>query len=379
MSSKRSKAARARAAAAAKRARTEESELVAPAEFERPPPATDVISTLPLELLALIFARAPFRARLRAIGLVSRRFRTAALRSVDTLALVRGDIVAPAVLPAALALFPALTDLALSTHCPLLALPSSLQRLSLRGGLEVLMRTEEAGVRTVLSATFPALTALSLSTCHGVRAHSRRLPQNPLVAFVARHAPRLRALTLQCTLFALAAQVVAAPFPALEELDLSAELRTPRLEALLRSAPRLRETALRQSDELLALPPALLTSLTRLEPGAYVSPELGALLRRLPSLRHVGADAETLAAFGLRAFAYHVHLAHEPFRALEHCSNVVDLTISPMCRGPFVPPRLPTCASSRWATSGCPATAGSRPPRSACSLHSSARARRCAM
>lgn len=84
--------------------------------------------SLPVELLAELFQYAPPRARLRAIGLVCKLWRTAALRATTSMSL---HCTSKNGLASVFSLYSSLTDLTLSGDTRS-RLPTSLRRLSLR-------------------------------------------------------------------------------------------------------------------------------------------------------------------------------------------------------------------------------------------------------
>lgn len=99
-------------------------------------PSAPTLLSLHTDLLVEIFAYAPFRARMRTIGLVCKRFRTAALRSIDSLVLpdarIRGPY-ATAISASLLQLFSNLKALHIeaSSMVPFVPLPPALRELHL--------------------------------------------------------------------------------------------------------------------------------------------------------------------------------------------------------------------------------------------------------
>lgn len=122
-------------------------------------PAPATIDSLPRHLLTEVFSYAPPAARLKAVSLVCKRWRTAALHACDTLVWRSFDRKRPE-----LALLPSLTDLSI-THGVLshATLPASLRKLTLdREALLCASNDAERGVDTFLAHHLPNLTELHL-------------------------------------------------------------------------------------------------------------------------------------------------------------------------------------------------------------------------
>lgn len=122
------------------------------------------INSLPLDVLAEIASYAPLRARLRSLSFINKRWRAAALRSVQELRFADSDRTAPLILPLLFGLFPSLTSLDLPFGVAYMTLPTTLRTLRLgaqftKQAVEVAHR----GVPTFLSTHFPNLTSLDLS------------------------------------------------------------------------------------------------------------------------------------------------------------------------------------------------------------------------
>lgn len=113
----------------------------------------DALERIPSEILGLIFAHFPLRARLRSVSRVCKRWRAAVLRSVDSFAYTgrSGDN-----LRAILSLFPALThlDVLARSESPAV-LPATLR------SLELLIDIGQDSMNLMLGPTPP-----SLVRCH---------------------------------------------------------------------------------------------------------------------------------------------------------------------------------------------------------------------
>lgn len=164
---------------------SEEASKRARASIARPEALT--IECLPRDLLCEIFSYAPQNAVLRAISPVCKRWRSAALASVTSFSFILATTDA-AVLGAALALLPSLTDLELDTSAGFYTLPTTLRRLKMSARYCTSLGIAAArGLPTFLSARFPNLTELSLIG---------GIDQRPLMPFLRCHASQLRRLKI---------------------------------------------------------------------------------------------------------------------------------------------------------------------------------------
>lgn len=171
------------------------------AAFQDPAPASgSPVDELPIDVIALIAAQAPFLARLRTVSFVCKRWRVACLRSVRRFRLARSIPAEPAhqqELDACVALFPSLTSVKLSGHALVAALPTTLTAISLTlspDSLTWLADREACGSPTFLAAYFPRLAAFRFCV-----ESDGAVPCWPLlVAFLARHKTSLTSLKMEC-------------------------------------------------------------------------------------------------------------------------------------------------------------------------------------
>lgn len=174
--------------------------------------AVPSIASLPLDLLCEIFAFAPYRASVLAIGLVCKRFRIAALRSIRHIAVNSGTRPLPD-----LALLPQVRSL--DARPGILAstlLPTALQRLALSHlTLQDAFYRYSLGQPTFISAHFPQLTALRI---HIDEADDRAT--DLIVAFLTRHGTQLTALDFSSEAQGLTIGVATLAFPVLKKLRL---------------------------------------------------------------------------------------------------------------------------------------------------------------
>lgn len=167
-------------------------------------PEATTIASLPLDLLAYAFGFTPRCARLWVISLVCKRWRTAALRSITTLLLMR-----PKPGPTKLALLPALAHLKLHRAIDE-ALPTSLRSLCLYGSATRMLHEAVS-----VSRRYPSLTKLALP--HGCQDASTSF----LLHFLRDHSTQIERLHLGPVPAALMAELSLLPWPRLKCLSVN--------------------------------------------------------------------------------------------------------------------------------------------------------------
>lgn len=252
------------------------------------------IDALPLDLLAVIFAYAPYAARLRAISLVCKRWRTAALRSSKgyVAGIRRGDPRSK-MLASALTLFPSLTHLDVRDKIPFFALPTTLRSLSLWPSyLEASVEEEARGGTTYLSQHFPNLTVVdsdAVGLLYGGRAPTVSL--DPLVSFLRAHSTQISKLTVGALHGSIARDVAALPWPKLRKLQCDAATLS-----LWSPPPALVELELlliSDGDDFMAVAEHWLPMLTDVYiPSGITKPVVLDRIRRCPALRSLSTDED---------------------------------------------------------------------------------------
>lgn len=289
-------------------------------------------ATLPTDVLALIFAYAPTRARLRALSPVCKRWRAAALRSVSSLTFYRHHADTWD-LRALHRLLPSLTDLTIAEYCPSQYVITLLRRLALDEFVLLRLFDDEVAAygSTLLTATLPSLTSLSLTVSSAlVVSAARGSPftgdDNPIVDLLATHATQLVSLTFHCECKPIRQAVCTLlHFPTLTALNFTSSCAAD-LE-IIRQAPLLHSLELKAGDEVLLLPPTMLTSLTRLHSRYRPDPSL------MPRLQ----PRDQLCLLNTR----------DAWDKLRTMHNVSDLEITPAAPLPTGPARLPYLRSVR--------------------------------
>lgn len=294
------------------------------------------IEALPVDVLACIFAFAPFSARLRTLSFVSKRCRLAVLRSVSDFTYARATVD----LPSILSLFSSLSSLnVVRVHPTPIVLPRQLRRLTLRVSATSSENDEIGELVATKDASLPPLTFLemfctgrsltplallnathetlhTLVLCPGTwdlhledlvaAAHFPRLRElrliltsgrlqmlrvQNLVRFVGAHSTQLTALTLsgehserEVYLFEQMAQI---SFPALRTLHLIIEDLDPViLTNLLSRSTQVTHLRLSLTDAFESVNPRLLSSLSSVHLTHFKDQSLAALAT-LPNLREV--------------------------------------------------------------------------------------------
>lgn len=287
---------------------------------------------LPTDVLTIIFAYAPTRARLRALSPVCKRWRVAALRSVTSLTFYRHHVDTWD-LRALHRLLPSLTDLTIAEYCPSQYVITSLRCLALDEFVLIRLFDDEAANygSTLLTATLPSLTSLSLTVSSAlVVSAARGSPftgeDNPIVDLLSAHSTQLATLAFHCHCQPIRQAVrTLLHFPALTALAYTSSCGAD-LD-IIHHAPLLHSLELTSGHEVLTAPPAMLTSLTRLHcPFRFDSSHL----RRLqPFDEHRVLNTRT---------------AWDVLRAIP---NVSHLEITPAAPLPSAPARLPYLRSVR--------------------------------
>lgn len=296
------------------------------------------MEALPVDVLACIFALAPFSARLRTLSFVSKRWRLAVLRSVTDFTYARTTVD----LPSILSVFSSLTSLNIVRGPPSpIVLPRQLRRFTLR--VSTSSESDEIGELIAKDVPLPPLTFLemfctgrsltplallsathetlhTLVLCPGsldlhledfvATAHLPQLRELRLILtsgrlqmqrvlnlarFVGAHSTQLLALTIsgECSrserevfLFEHIAQL---SFPALRTLHLIIEdLDHAILTNLLTHSTQLTNLRLSLTDAFESVNPRLLSSLSSVYITHFKDPSL-VTLAALPNLREVWA------------------------------------------------------------------------------------------
>lgn len=293
-----------------------------------------MVNALPMELLALIFEHTPFRARMRTLSFVCKRWRTAALRSVTWLPST------PKLDCIALALYPSLTHL----EAPWDRLRSWAAQ-------------EECGERTPLSMDLN-LRALTINAITEPLS-----PPPPRIAmFLRHHMAHLTELDIWGRdLTELVPELSRIGMPEVRVLSVNA-ISARSVATLVQAAPRLTALTLRicsWAPRLLDVPVTMLTSLKTLHLSCpanhYIlhEPAVDYLLKlpRLASLKH---NLDLRLPPCLQHMQTSVHLNAEcDWPSLAHHSNLTALQLSKDWTGSITPLTLPFL-SSVWISPGTP-------------------------
>lgn len=230
-------------------------------------------------MLAEVFAYALHAARLRAISLVCKRWRTAALRAIKSL---RFDVTCSSEkMMSALSLLPSVTELVMGCEVPFSALPITLRELSLFFCfLNASLAEEARGGTTVLSMHFPNLTALKLEVLP-----RPGTPLLSLVRFVQAHSAQITSLSLDLLVVheSIKCDILALPWPKLRKLTCDAPLLN-----LWCPSPALVDVNIRNvsPDQFLAVPEEFLTRLTSVTiTGNQIAQPVLDRFRRCPALK----------------------------------------------------------------------------------------------
>lgn len=305
------------------------------------PAAPLSLAALPADLLISIFLFAPLGARLRAIGLVCKRWRALVLRAVRAVRRValtgaeEADATIDTTAGAALPLFPSLTWLSLRhVDFDSQRLPTTLTRLEL-----TLTAWRADGV---LSAHLPHLAALCLLFSY----RSAPGSSERIGAFIARHCATLEHLALKSMfdyqLAGLHGHMPREGLPCVRTLKLRGS-DPAAIAGFIWSAPQLQSLSLTMSETvLLSVPHSLLTSLVSLRGTGVREPpsDLVALLQRLPKLRKVNLGYKVAPELS------HIHTsvalpAATPWESLCRYPNVRSLCVASEWQGTVTALPLP--------------------------------------
>lgn len=295
-------------------------------------PTSPSLNSLPTDLVAEIFSHTPFRARLVTLSLVCKRFRSAALRSIDSVILPPGrggPLISHATAAAFLALVPSLKLKTISAeHSPVFMFPSdALQSLSLgETPLRLAWELEGQGVRTFLSAHFPHLRSLKLRLIRDGSGSATSFSR-----FLARHTAQLTHLHIidhggDC--FPLQQAISALDWSALKELIMECSDGAPldfgRFVAAMQTSATLHLTT--PANVFNVIPTERLANLVHWHNVDELDSDVDlARLKSLPRLRSIACLASDLPDMESKITSWWIQDSPAEVAELAHLSNLETL------------------------------------------------------